>query len=58
MRLRWTLLAIEDRDALLLSVEHYDPAAAIRLDERIGSQVDSLASFPPPWPPRTHPGHP
>ena len=46
MKLQWTLLAIEDRDALVFGIEHDNPAAAIRLDERIGNQVDSLARFP------------
>lgn len=46
MRLQWTILAIEDRDAIFAGIELYDPAAAIRMDERIGSQVESLIDFP------------
>jgi toxin ParE1/3/4 len=42
MRLRWSLLAIRDRDAIFGYIEQRDPAAAIKVDERIGRQIETL----------------
>lgn len=46
MRLQWSVLALQDRNAIFDYIEQRDPAAAIRLDERIGQAVETLAEFP------------
>ncbi len=42
MKLRWGFLAIQDRDAIFAYIEQRDPAAAIKVDERIGQQIKLL----------------
>ena len=46
MRLQWAVLALQDRNAIFDGIERHDPAAAIRMDERIGEAIDTLAEFP------------
>jgi len=46
MRLLWSVLALQDRNAIFDYIERRDPAAAISMDERIGSGIGSLAEFP------------
>ena len=46
MKLRWSLLAVQDRDAIFGYIEQRDPAAAIKVDERIGLLIETLATLP------------
>jgi len=39
-------MAIQDRDVIFGYIEQRDPAAAIKVDERIGRQIETLARFP------------
>ena len=42
----WSILALEDRQAIFDYVELDKPSAAVRLDDRIESQVAALGQFP------------
>jgi toxin ParE1/3/4 len=46
MRLEWSIFAQADRDAIFDYIEQDSPRAAITVDDRIRSQVESLAQFP------------
>ena len=46
MRLEWSVFAQADRDAIFDYIEQDSPRAAIAVDDRIRSQVESLAQFP------------
>ncbi len=46
MTLRWSVPALQDRNRIFDHIERYNPTAAIRLDERIGSQVENLSLHP------------
>ena len=46
MNIRWSALAIEDREVIFDYLLHLDPAAAIRIDLEIDQQVENLARFP------------
>lgn len=46
MKLRWTLPALQDRNRIFDHIEQHNPTAAVRLDERIGSQIESLSLHP------------
>jgi toxin ParE1/3/4 len=46
MRLEWSALASEDRDAIFDYIEADNPSAAIGVDQRISEQIERLVSFP------------
>jgi len=46
MRLEWSIFAQADRAAIFDYIEQDSPQAAITVDDRIRSQVESLAQFP------------
>ena len=46
MRLEWATLALEDRNRIFDYIERHNPSAAVRVDVRIGSQVERLIAFP------------
>jgi toxin ParE1/3/4 len=46
MRLEWSIFAQADRDAIFDYIEQDSPRAAITVDRRIRSQVESLSQFP------------
>lgn len=46
MRLEWSIFVQVDRDAIFDYLEQDSPRAAIAVDDRIRSQVESLAKFP------------
>ena len=46
MNIRWSALAIEDREVIFDYLLHLDPAVAIRIDLEIEQQVENLARFP------------
>lgn len=46
MRLEWSLLALNDREAIFDYVAGENPAAAIRLDDRISERIKMLRQFP------------
>ena len=46
MNIRWSALAIEDREVIFDYLLNLVPAAAIRIDLEIEQQVENLARFP------------
>ena len=46
MRIEWSPLAFEDRLAIFDYIESDNPAAAVRVDDRIRQQIQRLASSP------------
>ncbi len=46
MRLEWSIFAQADREAIFDYIEADSPQAAATVDDRIGSQVETLARFP------------
>lgn len=46
MKLEWSPLAIMDREEIFDTVAADNPAAAVRLDERIAERVGRLMQFP------------
>jgi len=46
LNIRWSALAIEDREVIFDYLLHLDPAVAIRIDLEIEQQVENLARFP------------
>lgn len=46
MKLEWSPLAIMDREDIFDTVAADNPAAAVRLDERIAERVGRLMQFP------------
>ncbi len=46
MRLTWSALAVADRMAMFDFIEAENPAAAIRVDERVEAAVQQLRDFP------------
>ncbi|HEY9137876.1 MAG TPA: type II toxin-antitoxin system RelE/ParE family toxin [Terriglobus sp.] len=46
MRLEWTALALEDRNAIFDYIMSDSPQAAVQIDLRIEEHVDQLLHFP------------
>jgi toxin ParE1/3/4 len=46
MRLEWSVLALEDRNAIFDYIETDSPQAAVTVDDRIRSEVEGLKQFP------------
>ncbi|MEW6166491.1 MAG: type II toxin-antitoxin system RelE/ParE family toxin [Pseudomonadota bacterium] len=46
MRLEWSALAIADREEVFDYIAAENPAAAVKLDERISERVQDLVQFP------------
>jgi len=46
LNIRWSALAIEDREVIFDYLLNLVPAAAIRIDLEIEQQVENLARFP------------
>jgi addiction module RelE/StbE family toxin len=46
MRVEWSILAIEDREAIFDYIEQDNPGAAAAVDDRIEQQVEALEQFP------------
>lgn len=46
MRLKWSVFAQADRDAIFDYIEADSPQAAITVDDRIRQQIETLAHFP------------
>ena len=46
MRLRWSILAIGDREAIFDYIEALNPDAAVRVDDRIATAIMRLIDFP------------
>lgn len=46
MRVELSLLALQDRNGIFDYLEQYSPAAAVRIDERIGEILQRLGRFP------------
>lgn len=46
MRLQWSRLAYQDRDAIFDYIEAENPSAAIRVDNAIADQAAQLIDFP------------
>jgi toxin ParE1/3/4 len=46
MRLEWSIFAQADREAIFDYIEADSPQAAATVDDRIASQVETLARFP------------
>jgi plasmid stabilization system protein ParE len=44
--LQWSSLALQNRNQIFDSIEQHDPVAAIKLDQRIGAQVERLCHYP------------
>src|SRR5271165_768014 len=46
MRVEWSAFALADRDAIFDYIEGDSPQAAITVDDRIRTEIESLARFP------------
>lgn len=46
MRLEWSILAMDDRNAIFDYIEADNPRAAVTVDNRIEEQVERLLHFP------------
>lgn len=46
MRLKWSVFAMDDRNAIFDYIEADSPQAAVTVDDRIQGQVEGLIQFP------------
>ncbi|MDE1162691.1 MAG: type II toxin-antitoxin system RelE/ParE family toxin [Acidobacteriaceae bacterium] len=46
MELEWSFYAISDREAIFDYLEAESPRAAVDIDDRIETQVETLTNFP------------
>jgi toxin ParE1/3/4 len=46
MRLEWSVLEFEDRNAIFDYIEAHSPQAAVTVDDRIQAEIERLKQFP------------